>query len=270
MIYPLKMVIVHSFLYVYQRVTHTWPKLRSISLACLLHQSLCLLLFLHPLFDALGVDKHPQSCKSFGQIINKALHYLCIYIYIHICIHILYIYIYIYACVCVCGLWLMMFYSVLYDDSISRPGFIWILSCLSPDGSCFQRAGGCDLGIGQGGDQLLIIQDVSFGIGQQLQDFVLHGARFVARNGTARNHHRTIIKQWQNDEIKVLPSSRIRIDVKVLPQEPRTKSSRIAVSSRQSSISFNCALLWALSMIKFCRFFSTSGSSCYESHHTLW
>jgi hypothetical protein len=29
-------------------------------------------------------------------------------------------------------------------------------------------------------------------------------------------------------------------------------------------------LLWALSMIKFCRFFSTSGSSCYESHHTLW
>ena len=80
----------------------------------------------------------------------------------------------------------------------------------------------------------------------------------------------TIIKQWQNDEIKVLPSSRIRIDVKVLPQEPRTKSSRIAVSSRQSSISFNCALLWALSMIKFCRFFSTSGSSCYESHHTLW
>lgn len=32
----------------------------------------------------------------------------------------------------------------------------------------------------------------------------------------------------------------------------------------QSSISFNWALLWALSMIKFCLFFSTSGSSSAE------
>ena len=48
------------------------------------------------------------------------------------------------------------------DYRFSGPGWI-----------CFQRAGGCDLGIGQGGDQLFIVQDVSFGVGQQLQDLVL-------------------------------------------------------------------------------------------------
>ena len=35
------------------------------------------------------------------------------------------------------------------------------------------NAGGGDLGVGQGGDQLVVVQDVALGVGEQLQDLVL-------------------------------------------------------------------------------------------------